>query len=606
MAGYTPAKFLPISLTITGTNANWANDGSAYAGFPWRFNAILSITAQAHDDPNTSPSFFYDGTNVTVGDWIFTSGDGFLMQIRSISSQSFNSVHCVIEDVEQANIYNDATQSQNAASPNGTGYLFSVDGDGYPVISPVPGTLATSIPAQFYANVLTRFYKDKFVGDYRVHQVAHGFTAGKIIYLQSSGVYALANANAAGTANPIGIVTDVSVGPDDFRYRPIGPVVNATMPAGNPGDFVYLSGTTSGALTTTAPAQNIRPMFVRIDGTHGAYIGVEGFGPQGFQGPTGVQGVQGTPGVQGSNGSNGVQGVQGTNGTIGSNGTQGAPGVQGPPTSFSGVYNSGTTYSQGNIVFFNGSSYVSLINGNTGNQPDTNPSDWALFAQEGNQGPQGTNGSNGVQGTTGSNGAAGTQGTTGSNGTNGTQGATGSNGTNGAQGATGSNGTNGAQGATGSNGTNGTQGTTGANGTQGTSGVQGVQGATGTQAASQAQIFSFGVQLDSSGNPLASGALVNLPSGWSSFAVANSATSFNVGVQHTVGAPPKWITLAGFHSSASSPLAANNYQLRGTSNAGAPVGYDNANAGSVFYCTVTGNAAGSADASTTVNVYVFF
>lgn len=269
---YTPAKFLPISLSITGTNANWPSDGSAYAGFPWRFNAILSITAQAHDDPNTSPAFFYDGTDVVVGDWIFTSSDGFMMKIHSISSQTFNSVHCVLEDVDQANIYSDSTQSQNAASPNGNGYLFSVNSAGYPIISPVPSTLVTSVTPQFYANIVSRFFKD-IISDYKVHQVAHGFTVGKAIYLQSSGAYALADANNPATSTVIGIVSNVLVGPDDFSYTPVGPVLTTTMPSSTPGLIAYLSDATAGGLVTTPPVANIRKMFIIINGTTGVYLG---------------------------------------------------------------------------------------------------------------------------------------------------------------------------------------------------------------------------------------------------------------------------------------------------------------------------------------------
>jgi len=57
--------------------------------------------------------------------------------------------------------------------------------------------------------------------------------------------------------------------------------------------------------------------------------------------------------------------------------------------SFQGTYSGSTTYAQGDIVAYNSSSYVSLINNNTGNQPDTNPSDWTLLAAQGPVGPAG-------------------------------------------------------------------------------------------------------------------------------------------------------------------------------------------------------------------------
>src|SRR5581483_6825158 len=51
-------------------------------------------------------------------------------------------------------------------------------------------------------------------------------------------------------------------------------------------------------------------------------------------------------------------------------------GPQGPPVSFQGTWSNLTTYSTGDTVFFNGSSYISLSNGNVGNAP-SNGAPWA-------------------------------------------------------------------------------------------------------------------------------------------------------------------------------------------------------------------------------------
>lgn len=78
-----------------------------------------------------------------------------------------------------------------------------------------------------------------------------------------------------------------------------------------------------------------------------------------------------------------------------------------PFLTFSGTYSSAATYSEGNVVQFNGSSYVSLVNGNHGHSPSSSPSDWAVFAA---QGPTGATGSTGSTGATGSTGSTGSQG----------------------------------------------------------------------------------------------------------------------------------------------------------------------------------------------------
>lgn len=47
-----------------------------------------------------------------------------------------------------------------------------------------------------------------------------------------------------------------------------------------------------------------------------------------------------------------------------------------------GVYAGATTYSKGDVVSYNNFTYVSLIDSNTGNQPDTNPSDWEVLGAQ--------------------------------------------------------------------------------------------------------------------------------------------------------------------------------------------------------------------------------
>jgi len=94
------------------------------------------------------------------------------------------------------------------------------------------------------------------------------------------------------------------------------------------------------------------------------------------------------------------------------------------PTSLTwrGVWSGATTYAQGDVVQFEGSSYISLTDDNTGNVPDTSPSSWALIAQRGDtgatgsQGPMGPQGEPGPPGEQGPVGPPGPQGLTGATG----------------------------------------------------------------------------------------------------------------------------------------------------------------------------------------------
>lgn len=79
-------------------------------------------------------------------------------------------------------------------------------------------------------------------------------------------------------------------------------------------------------------------------------------------------------------------------------GQTGPAGPTGPPITFFGAWSSGMTYAAGDAVSYAvagvTSSYISLIAGNVGNEPDTSPSDWGLLAQ----GTAGTSNALSIQG----------------------------------------------------------------------------------------------------------------------------------------------------------------------------------------------------------------
>jgi hypothetical protein len=158
-------------------------------------------------------------------------------------------------------------------------------------------------------------------------------------------------------------------------------------------------------------------------------------GPQGPQGQAGVQGAQGPGGPQGPSGPAGSQGQPGQAGAQGAQGVAGTQGPQGPPVTFQGTWLQTTPYNLGDAIFYSGSSYISLVAGNLGNQPDQSQSQWALLAQQGttgatgSQGPQGLPGAMGPQGPLGQTGAQGPLGLTGAMGPQGLSGLAGPAGT---------------------------------------------------------------------------------------------------------------------------------------------------------------------------------
>jgi uncharacterized protein (TIGR03437 family) len=250
-------------------------------------------------------------------------------------------------------------------------------------------------------------------------------------------------------------------------------VVLGGIPAGPAGP----TGSTgpTGATGSTGPAGS--------NGANGAT------GPTGSVGPAGVAGPQGSQGIQGAVGAQGVQGTQGTQGVPGNPGVPGGPGPAGATgpigatgLTWQGAWSATGSYSVGNGVSFNGSSYVSTASANTGTPGSS--ANWSLLAALGATGPAGATGnpgSTGATGATGNTGLTGATGPAGSTGLNGTTGATGAQGTTGPAGVTGATGATGAQGATGPSGATGATGagTTGATGATGAPGATGATGATG-------------------------------------------------------------------------------------------------------------------------------
>jgi hypothetical protein len=103
--------------------------------------------------------------------------------------------------------------------------------------------------------------------------------------------------------------------------------------------------------------------------------------------PVGPQGEPGPPGNNGVNGSDGV------NGTDGVDGTDGADGADGQSVLFRGDYDSEITYNAGDIVKtpISGTGqdpyplqplYVSLIDSNLDNAPDSSPSAWSFLVND--------------------------------------------------------------------------------------------------------------------------------------------------------------------------------------------------------------------------------
>ena len=161
-------------------------------------------------------------------------------------------------------------------------------------------------------------------------------------------------------------------------------------------------------------------------------------------GAVGAQGPQGLPGSTGPQGLTGPPGPAGPTGPTGATGTAGAPGT--PGLVYQGNYSSVTNYALGDVVFWQGASYASLIASNHGNTPDQSPGQWGVLTAQGPAGPTGAQGPQGLQGVQGLPGSVGPPGETGPQGAQGIPGQAGAQGLTGPAGAQGLSGPMGPQG----------------------------------------------------------------------------------------------------------------------------------------------------------------
>jgi hypothetical protein len=191
-------------------------------------------------------------------------------------------------------------------------------------------------------------------------------------------------------------------------------------------------------------------------------------------GSTGSQGGVGATGSTGSIGATGAAGLSGINGATGITGATGSAGL-----TYQGTYSSINAYNVGDVVVFNGATWVSIQPANHGQTPNVSPTWWGIVASEGAMGLVGPTGSIGTTGPQGLQGVAGPVGATGLQGASGPQGPAGAQGVTGAAGSAGAQGPAGIQGPAGQAGAQGIQGIAGSTGATGNQGATGAAGAIG-------------------------------------------------------------------------------------------------------------------------------
>jgi len=213
-----------------------------------------------------------------------------------------------------------------------------------------------------------------------------------VLSLQAGLQGAIGVTGATGPIGPIG-----PTGPSTGVTGAQGPtgatgLIGPTGPTGITG----ASSTITGPTGRTGPTGPVGPT-----GSTGI------IGQTGATGPTGI-GLTGATGPSGGPiGPTGATGPTGPSGDAGPTGDQGAPGLG---IFFQGAYDYAVTYSIGNAVAYDNSSWVAVEDGvinQTPTYPLPDPFYWYPIALKGQTGPTGPDGATGVAGATGPSGPTG-------------------------------------------------------------------------------------------------------------------------------------------------------------------------------------------------------
>jgi hypothetical protein len=283
-----PPRLLPINVTSISNYALWTtNDANdPWVNYPYEWTIVVSVTPQEHSYPLSQTPYYYNGLNISVGDWYSDLASGKSVQVISITSQTANAATLVVQDVERYNTFTDPTGQGLGIGSTGSGYIFQLGDDALPVLTPM-STLATSLNANlaWQLDQVSRFrYRNMLSAHYSVYQSGNSFSVGQPIYLQSSGTYSIVPSNSSTVKNIVGIVSDINVpGPGYFTYRPIGKIIKNISPTlpGNPGDLIYLS---SSGFTNVAPSIWARPVYINLGSNNGLLLqtGIDVSGTKGY------------------------------------------------------------------------------------------------------------------------------------------------------------------------------------------------------------------------------------------------------------------------------------------------------------------------------------
>lgn len=153
-----PPRFFACTIKSMTSAGGWPS--GPLAGTPYKWNAVLTVTAMTHSHPSAGVTQSYNGKHVKVGDWVATTAMGRALTVSSISAATNGEVTCVLEDEALFNAVQDPEGNREGRIPFGAGnkgYIFGVENN-FPAMLPLPTLMASAFPAHFAAQMLSRFF----------------------------------------------------------------------------------------------------------------------------------------------------------------------------------------------------------------------------------------------------------------------------------------------------------------------------------------------------------------------------------------------------------------------------------------------------------------
>lgn len=267
-----PTKNLYATVVSSYDYEQWFDSANPdmWEGTTYKWAVKLNVTPQTHSADFTRVPFNYNAEDIEVGNWV-GDGGGRALKIVEIQNSTDTIIDLIVEDVDRFNLFND---------PNITGFggiatpfvvVFDMNDKGLPDLLAIPGGYFN---VESISALNSRFESRDYLTNYvRVYQTNNGFSLGDFIRVDpdNAGRYELCASNEINLA--IGIVDSVNTpGTDWFTFRPLTEILENVQPplVGAYGDIFYMDPDNPGKVTSTKPATNAKPVYIRLENEHRA------------------------------------------------------------------------------------------------------------------------------------------------------------------------------------------------------------------------------------------------------------------------------------------------------------------------------------------------